>query len=145
MLNEIAEQSSTILIDSINSGIQASMKSGHTADVQNMLSKIIDHDFIKVVRIVNSDGKIKHSSNTSEAGQSISARELTALNKSTQDKFFSSDTKSNDFDSFSKILNSEECHSCHSASQPYIAFIEIELSLKKFTQYIKKEQINSVV
>src|SRR6185369_11555523 len=49
------------------------------------------------------------------------------------------------FDAYSKIPNASECHDCHAASNHYIARLETELYLQNLSQYIKKEQVDSIV
>jgi len=144
MLVDIAEKNSIVLVESILASIQSSMKLGHLAEVNDILSRIKSHDYIKSLRVVNNDGKILHSSNMKEVGQYLSPDERKAVANHPEERFNLSHEEGV-FDSFSKIANSPECQGCHAASKPYIGHLETELYLSNLTTYIKNEQVNAIV
>lgn len=143
MLVDIAEQSSMILVEGILSSIHISMKLGHTFEANEILSRVKSHNYIKALRIVNDDGRILHSANKKEVGLYLSPEERNAIKTHRQDRFHFSNSD-DVFDSYSKIANPPECQGCHSASKPYIAYLETELYLQNLAHFIKQEQINSI-
>lgn len=144
MITHLTEKSSLALIESIVSNIQGAMKTGHTTAVNDILSKVKKQDHIKVLRIVNENGKILHSADRNEIGRSISETERKRLLNSNQEHYYFANDN-NEFDSYTKIVNSSECHGCHDSRKPYIAVIETEISLHELTQYINQEKKNSII
>ncbi len=144
MLEDVAEQSSVILVESIVTSIYSSMKSGHSNEIDGILADIKTHNYIKALRIVDHSGKILHSANQNEIGQRLTAEECKALATQTVDRFYFS-RKSDVFDSYSRIVNSPQCQGCHAATQATIAILETELSLQSLTSHIRKGQIDTIV
>jgi putative nucleotidyltransferase with HDIG domain len=142
MIEKIAQQSSVILVEGILSSIHAAMKSGHATEVDEILSSVKSHEYIKDLRIVDANGKILHSANKLQIGGFLSAEERQAIVSETSDRFHFSNHE-NVFDSYSRIKNTAECQVCHPASQTTIAYLETELSLSNLIQFIKQEQKNS--
>lgn len=142
MIEKIANQSSAVLVESILSSIHSAMKTGHTNEIDAILSRIKSHDYIKDLRIVDFDGKILHSAQKAQIGGYLTAEERNKLATRTEDSFHFSNHE-DVFDSYSRIKNSPECHGCHPAEQQTIAFLETELSLSSLIVFIKQEQNNS--
>ncbi len=144
MQEDLAQQSSIVLVESILTSIHTSMKLGHATEVNEILSRIKSQDYIKALRIVDSTGKILHSADRRQIGQFLPQKEYNSFIKSakTDNFFFSSERDV--FDSFSRIDNNSDCHSCHPASQTTIGFLETELSLSKHVMFIKKTQQNAI-
>jgi len=140
----LTEKSSVVLTESIVANIQAAMKTGHTTSVNAILSKAKRQDHVKSLRIVDIDGQILHSADKNDIGKSLSQEELGHLNNSTSDHYYFSNSK-NEFDSYTKIINSPDCHSCHDSSKPFIAVIETEISLDELSNFISKEKINAII
>jgi HD-GYP domain-containing protein (c-di-GMP phosphodiesterase class II) len=143
MLEEVAQQNAIVLIESILTNIHTSMRLGHETEVDDILSRVKSHDYIRAIRIVNSDGEILHSADKSQIGQHLSRDERAAIINNSKDNFQFSSAE-DIFGSFSRIANSPECHGCHSASKSTIGYLETELSLTKHVQLIKKEQQNVI-
>lgn len=143
MLETVAEKSSIVLVESIVASIRSAMKSGHSTAVNAILGDVKSRGQIKALRIVNETGDILHSANVSEVGQKLSAEECNKLATFKQEHFYFAD-ENNTFDSYTRIANSQDCHSCHSSRTPYIAIIESEISLADLNKYIRDEQINSI-
>lgn len=141
---EIAHQNAAILTESILTSIHNSMRLGHSSEVNDILNRVKFNDYILELRIVNSEGQILHSADKSQIGNFLSAEEREALRKSTQDHFNFSNSQG-EFDSYSRIKNSAECHACHPATQSTIAYLETELSLASHMQFIKEEQRNAIL
>jgi HD-GYP domain-containing protein (c-di-GMP phosphodiesterase class II) len=144
MIEHVTEKSSIVLIESVVSNIQGAMKSGHTTSVNEILSKVKSQDNIKELRIVNDQGKILHSADFKEVGKMLSPEECERLNNSKENHFYFSN-KDNEFDSYTKIANSPDCHGCHDAKKPYIAFIETEIGLDDLNRYIHLERKNAFI
>lgn len=144
MLEEVARQNSLILIDSMLSNIQTAMKFGHAKEVNKILGSIKTNDTIKSLRIVDTDGKILHSVKTSQIGSYLSPTERTALANEKRDHFNVAGERDM-FDSYTRIHNGPECQGCHPASQATIGFLEAELSVTPYLQYIQHEQMNHII
>lgn len=144
MIISLTEKSSVALIESIVANIKAAMKTGHTSAVNDILRKVRSQDHVKVLRIVDDNGRILHSANKKEVGQLLSAEERTRLTNSTQDHYYFTNGR-NEFDSYTKISNSPDCHGCHDATKPFIAVIETEISLDELTTYIQHEKTTSII
>jgi len=144
MQEDLAQQSSIVLVESILTSIHTSMKLGHATEVNEILSRIKSHDYIKALRIINSEGKILHSADKEQVGRYLPPREHTAFINSEKKAVFSFSSERDVFDSFSRIDNEPECHSCHPASQATIGYLETELSLTRHVNFIKKTQQNAI-
>lgn len=144
MLEELAEQSSVILVESIVSSIYGSMKLGHANEIDNILADIKAHNYIKALRIVDQSGNILHSANKKEIGRQLSVEERNALSAQTVDRFYFS-READVFDAYSRITNSPQCQGCHAKSQQTIAIVETELSLQALTSHIKRGHIDTFV
>lgn len=144
MQEELAQQSSIILAESILTSIHSSMKFGHATDVNQILARVKSQDYIKALRIFDTSGKILHSAEINQIGQYLQHQGFKEFVKSakTEGIFFSG--TQDVFDSYSRINNSPECHGCHPASQATIGFLETELSLAKHAQFIKTTQQNTI-
>ena len=53
MIEELAAQSSKVLVESIVNNIQTSMKTGHSGDISYILARLKSNDYIKELRIVS--------------------------------------------------------------------------------------------
>ncbi len=143
MLVDVAEQSTGILVESILTSIHSAMKFGHTAEVNEILSRVKTNDFIKVLRVVDDEGQIIHSTNPNEIGQILPLSKQGVPATSKQQQFVYS-SQNDVFAAFSRIPNTTECHGCHAASKSYIALLETELYMQNFSHYIKQEQSASI-
>ncbi|WP_246545578.1 HD domain-containing phosphohydrolase [Pelotalea chapellei] len=144
LIEDVALQTSGILVESIVRSINNSMKYGHTSGINGILSGVKNQEYIKAIRIIDDSGVVLHSANSAEVGMTISSAELQSLAKQKEDRITLS-AGSDFFHSFSKIPNTSECNGCHSASSPNIATLETELSLVHLNAHIKDDQRSSIV
>lgn len=144
VIEDLVEKSSAVLSESIANNIQSSMKAGHTTAVNQILHDAKAHDHIKELRIIDKDGTIIHSADTNEIGKELSEEERAVIINSKQNHFYFTN-KENSLDSYTKILNSPECHGCHDARKPFIAYIETEISLDKLHSYMQLEKRNAII
>lgn len=144
MIEHVTEKSSVVLIESVVASIQNAMKAGHATSVNSILKKVKSQDHIKELRIVSDDGKILHSANIKEVGLLLSTEERTRL-KSSQENHFYFSNQDNEFDSYTRIVNSPDCHRCHDSGKRFIAYIETEISLDDLTRYIDLERRNAFI
>jgi HD-GYP domain-containing protein (c-di-GMP phosphodiesterase class II) len=141
---EMAQQSSIVLVESILTSIYSAMRLGHSTEVNDILSRVKSHEYIKELRIISTEGKILHSADKKQIGQYLLPSEQKIfLDSVKKDSFFFID-RHDVFDSYSRINNSPECHGCHPASQATIGFLETELSLSKHVQFLKTTQQNTI-
>ncbi|HIJ80922.1 MAG TPA: GAF domain-containing protein [Desulfuromonadales bacterium] len=143
IIEHVTEKSSLVLIDSIVSNIQSAMKAGHTTAVNDILGKVKAQDHINELRIINENGKILHSADKKDIGKMLSDEEQAKIRNNPQDHFYFSNSK-NEFDSYTRIANTPDCHGCHDAKKPFIAIIETEISLNDLTHYIDLEKKNAI-
>jgi HD-GYP domain-containing protein (c-di-GMP phosphodiesterase class II)/methyl-accepting chemotaxis protein len=141
---EMAQQSSIVLVESILTSIHSAMRMGHSSEVNDILSRVKSHDYIKELRIISTEGKILHSANKNQTGQFLLPSEQKIFADSVKNNSFFFIDRHELFDSYSRIDNSPECHGCHPASQATIGFLETELSLSKHVQFLKTTQQNAV-
>jgi HD-GYP domain-containing protein (c-di-GMP phosphodiesterase class II)/methyl-accepting chemotaxis protein len=144
MQEVLAQQSSIVLVESILTSIHTSMDLGHAAEVNKILARVKSQEYIRALRIIDTRGKILHSSDKNQVGRYLPQPEYNAfVNSATKDSFFFSGSDGV-FGSFSRINNNSACHGCHPASQATIGFLETELSLSKHVHFIKKTQQNAM-
>ncbi len=144
MQEEMAQQNSIVLVESILSSIHTSMKLGHATDVYDILARVKSKEYIKALRIISTDGKILHSADKKQIGQYLPQAEYNIFLTNAYRSNFSYFGTHGVFDSYSRIDNKPECHGCHPARQATIGFLETELSLSKYALFIKKTQQNSI-
>jgi len=144
LIEKIVEKSSVILTESVVANIQTAMKAGHTTGINTILHEAKVHDHIKELRIIDKEGMIIHSADTNEIGKELTEEEREKTFSTKQNKIYFTNKISN-FDSYTRILNAPECHSCHDASKPFIAFIEIEISLNELTSFIRLEKRSIII
>jgi len=145
MLKTVSHQNSLIIIESILSSIETSMKLGHSKDIDTILEKTKSHSYIKSLRIVDPNGKILHSADPTQVGALLSPAERHALASETSDSFTVAGEKNDFFDSYTRIKNRPECTGCHPASVHTIAFLEAELFLSNYLQFFLQEQNNHLI
>lgn len=144
MIESIVEKSSIVLVESIVSNIQNSMKAGHTSAISAILHDAKVHDDIRELRIVDLEGRIIHSADKKDIGSELSAEEREKV-LNTKQRHFYFINKEHNLDSYTRILNSSECNGCHDAKKPVIAIIETEISLNDLAVYASAEKRNSFV
>ena len=144
VIEKFVEKSSVILIESIAANIQGSMKAGHTTAINQILHDAKVHDHIKELRIIDNEGTIIHSANKNDIGKELTEEERGKILSTKQNHFYFTN-KQNNLDSYTRILNTPDCHGCHDARKPVIAIIETEISLNDLFSYIRMEKRNAIV
>ena len=143
IIESIVKNSSLVLSESVASNIQSSMKNGHTTALNQILRDAKINDQIKELRIISEEGTIIHSADKNEIGNEIPADEFKKISGAKQNFFFFTNSASN-LASYSRILNTPDCHGCHDSRKSSIAFIEAEISLNDLTNYLRIEKRNSI-
>lgn len=144
VIETIVEKSSVVLIESVVASIQNSMKAGHTTAINSILRDAKVHDHIKELRIIDQEGTIIHSADKNDIGKEISDEERERIVNTKQNHFYFTN-KSHHLDSYTRILNTPDCHGCHDARKPVIATIETEISLDDLLNYTRIEQRNAII
>lgn len=144
LIEDAAQQTSGMLVESIVTSITNSMKFGHTSGINEILSGIQKHEYIKSLRIVDDSGVVLNSADPAEVGMTIPTGERNVLVNLKSETIHAS-TGPDYFHSFSRISNASECTGCHGTSAVNIAVLETELSLVPLTNHIKSNQINSII
>jgi HD-GYP domain-containing protein (c-di-GMP phosphodiesterase class II) len=143
MIENIVEKSSVVLIESVAANIQSAMKAGHSTELDVILRNAKIHDHIKQLRIINAQGIIAHSAVANDIGAEISPEERAKI-AATPQKHFYFTNKDNNLDSYTRIMNSPDCHGCHDPGKPLIAIIETEISLNDVNVYLDIEKRNAI-
>ncbi len=144
VIESIVEKSSVLLIESVVANIQSSMKAGHTTAINTILHEAKLHHHIKELRVIDNDGTILHSADKNDIGKELTAEERDKIISTKQNHFYFTNKKNN-LDSYTRILNTPDCHGCHDARKPVIAIIEAEISLDELAGYIRLEKKNTIV
>ncbi len=144
VIENIVEKSSVVLIESIVANIQSSMKAGHTTAINKILHDAKVHDDIKELRIIDNEGTVLHSADMDDIGKELTTEERDKILNTKQNHFYFTNNKNN-LDSYTRILNTTECHACHDAGKPVIAIIETEISLTDLSSYIRQEKLNAII
>ncbi len=144
VIETIVEKSSVVLIESVVANIQNSMKAGHTTAINEILHDVKTHDHIKELRIIDIEGTIIHSADKNDIGSELTAEEREKIMSTKQTHFYFTNKKNN-LDSYTRILNTPDCHGCHDARNPVIAIIETELSLDELTSYLRLEKKKAII
>lgn len=136
MLHEIANRNASVLIETIKSSIGNAMLSGHSEEVTGIFSRIKSREFVKSIRIVDTNGKILNSAVPGEIGQSVpdlgvqtlSARNLSVI------------PENGIFTSYARIYNAPQCYKCHPPFHETLGLLEIKLSLDYMDGFISRER-----
>ena len=144
VIETIVEKSAVMLSESIAANIQTSMKAGHTTAINAILHDAKIHDHIRELRIIDQEGTIIHSANKNDIGKELTEEERDKILNTKQNHFYFTNKEYN-LDSYTRIINTPDCHGCHDASKPFIAIIETEISLNELTRYLRLEKRNVIV
>jgi HD-GYP domain-containing protein (c-di-GMP phosphodiesterase class II) len=144
VIETIVEKSSVLLTESVVANIKNSMKAGHTTAINEILHDVKTNELIKKLRIIDNEGTIIHSAETNDIGNALSTEELEKIVSTKQTHFYFTN-KVNNFDSYTRILNTPDCQGCHDARSPVIAIIETELSVDELTRYLRLEKKKVVI
>ena len=144
VIEKIVEKSSVVLSESIAANIQSSMKAGHTTEINTILHDAKVHNYIKELRIIDQEGTIINSADKNDIGMELTEEERKKILNMKQNHFYFTN-KGNNLDSYTRILNTPDCHGCHDARNPVIAIIETEVSLDDLISYISLEKRNAIV
>ncbi len=144
IIETIVEKSSLILAESVVANIQSSMKAGHTTAIDKILHDAKVHDHIKELRIIDKEGTIIHSADSNDVGKELRDEERERILNTKQNHFYFTNQQNN-LDSYTRILNTPDCHGCHDAGKPVIAIIETEISLDDLFSYLNIEKKNTIL
>lgn len=136
MLHEIANRNASVLIETIKSSIGNAMLSGHSEEVTSIFSRIKSREFVKSIRIVDTNGKILNSATPGEIGQNVpdlGAQTLSARNLSVI-------PENGIFTSYARIYNAPQCYKCHPPFHETLGLLEIKLSLDYMDGFISRER-----
>jgi len=144
VIETIVEKSSVVLTESVVANIQRSMKAGPSTAINSILHDAKVHGHIKELRIIDTEGTITHSADKNDIGKELTTEEREKALTTKQNHFYFIN-KDNNLGSYTRILNTPDCHKCHDARAPFIAIIETEISLDDLTSYIRLEKKNAIV
>jgi len=136
MLHEIANRNTSVLIETIKSSISNAMLSGRSDEVSSIFDRIKSREFVKSIRIVDSQGKILNSADRDEIGNKIpelGQQQLPTRNLSLL-------PQEGVFISYARIFNAPQCYKCHPAALETLGLLEIKLSLDYMNGFISRER-----
>ena len=136
MLHEIANRNTSVLIETIKSSISNAMLSGRSDEVSSIFDRIKSREFVKSIRIVDSQGKILNSADRDEIGNKIpelGQQQLPTRNLSLL-------PQEGVFISYARIFNAPQCYKCHPAAIETLGLLEIKLSLDYMNGFISRER-----
>jgi putative nucleotidyltransferase with HDIG domain len=85
-----------------------------------------------------------HSADVNDVGKKLADEEREKISTSKQNHFYFTN-EHNNLDSYTRILNTPDCHGCHDAKKAVIAIIETEISLNELTRYLELEKKNAII
>ena len=116
------------LCDLIEKTTESAMRTGNTAEVQQMLESIGKIREIPYLRILSSDGTILTSTNKAEIG----AKSSEFIKSSFKANFLRPTlTSDNTINYFRNIPNRRECYGCHDRSKPVIGVIQMNYNISR--------------
>ncbi|PLX96105.1 MAG: hypothetical protein C0621_02440 [Desulfuromonas sp.] len=129
VLNQIAEQHSRILGETISNSIITNMANAQNDEVVNILEKIKKEPTIQTIRIFDESGRIIISAQPEEIGDLVGTADLLAYRSNTLT--FADTSAGNDyFSTIVPIYNSPNCYECHDASRPVLGILNVHLSVE---------------
>jgi putative nucleotidyltransferase with HDIG domain len=136
MLHEIANRNTSVLIETIKSSVANAMLSGRSDEVGSIFERIKSREFVKSIRIVDTEGKILISAERSEVGTKIPG----LGEQQSQSRNMSLFPAEGVFVSYARIFNAPQCYKCHAASKESLGLLEIKLSLDYMNGFISRER-----
>jgi putative nucleotidyltransferase with HDIG domain len=124
-----ARQNALLIAESIKFGIVNAMHSSRVDEVQNMLAGIKSQDYIKVVRIFDTSGKILKSSDKDEIGRMVGKEKLASLLSSAGNQYEIQLDNGSRLGTTTLISNSRDCHGCHGASREILGVLEVDFGM----------------
>ena len=144
VIETIVENSSVLLVESVVTNIRNSMKAGHASTISTILHEAKNHNNIKELRIIDTEGTISHSADINDIGKRLSAEELGKVLHTKQNHLYFTNEQNN-LDSYTRIKNAPDCQGCHDSKKPFIAIIEAEISLDDLSNILSLEKKNAIV
>jgi putative nucleotidyltransferase with HDIG domain len=143
LITSVTEQNAVTLTETIKSSIANAMRTGHSADVKNILADLKSQGSIKTIRISDAAGRIITSADDGEIGKRVSLKELSALSSGLyeQREVLS---KENVFSVVSAIRNSKECYGCHDASKEILGILHVDIGLDHLDNFLTSIRNTSV-
>ncbi|MBJ6723557.1 HD domain-containing phosphohydrolase [Geomesophilobacter sediminis] len=140
MLQEIANRNTAVLIETIRSSIGNAMLSGRSDEIANIFARIKSREFVKSIRIIDTNGRVLNSAVKEEIGKMVPDLDERAIPRNYN--FFSHDGV---FESYARIGNAPQCYKCHSPSKDTLGLLEIRLSLDYMTGFLEGERETAII
>ncbi len=109
--------------------VAANMLIGNREDIQRLVEMVGSKADIKLVRIFDTEGVIRFSSNPAERGNHVGATELPRYRGATDPVILSTEGGTVTHTLLQPMFNQPACHSCHSPEQKVLGILQIGLSL----------------
>jgi len=118
-------------LDIIRYGLNFAMMSGHQEDLQKMINELSQKESIYRIRIFDTNGIVKFSSNSEEINTKISMISPHHSNfNQTETKIVRIESDDEIYSSIEPILNKKPCQSCHTEKN-LIAYLDLDTHLTR--------------
>lgn len=148
IIHSLNRQKAEIVSSMIESSIRRLMKEGNAEGLSTYIREATSLSYIKKIRIVNSQGKISHSSLPSENGRLIDQDAMKKLKDLTsqpnQPNIISFMPKST-IQRFHIIKNQRECFHCHTSQDNINGILEVFMNYADSTALLKRSQLQGAV
>jgi signal transduction histidine kinase len=141
-LIDSARENAELLLHTVESSIYNTMHLGNVQDVGTILSMVGQHDQMVGVRIFHPHGIILRSSNASEVGRVVNAKDYNLYQTPKHYGIFELSPHGEVLSMVKPIYNEHACHACHGSKAKVIGVLNINYSLSRTkAQMLKASQI----
>jgi signal transduction histidine kinase len=148
IIHKISQQKAELVGSMIEKSISSYMKAGNIETVQTTLREISSSADIKKIRIINYEGKISHSSEADDVGNSVEPRTLEKMREFIANKNLSNtifEMPKSTILGLRKIENRSECFGCHRTQEKINSILEVDIDHSGAVALLQKNQIKGIV
>ncbi len=148
IIHKMSQQKAELIGSMIEKSISSYMSAGNMETVLNTLRKISSSADIKKIRVIDYEGKISHSSESVEVGNSVEQSTLEKMKEFLGEKNQSSITvgmAQSTILGLRKIENDSECFSCHSPLEQINSILEVEIDQSVAAALLQKNQMKGII
>jgi signal transduction histidine kinase len=148
IIHKMSQQKAELVGSMIEKSISSYMKAGNIESVQITLREISSSADIKKIRIINHEGKISHSSEKNDTGNTVEQGTLEKMreflaNKDQTNIIF--EMPKSTILGFRKIENKSECFGCHTAQEKIDSILEVDIDHSGAAALLQKNQLRGIV
>jgi signal transduction histidine kinase len=147
IIHKMSQQKAELIGSMIEKSISSYMTAGNMETVLNTLRKISSAADIKKIRVIDYEGKISHSSESEEVGNSVEQDTHEKIKEFLREKNQSSTTagaSQSTILGLRKIENNSECFSCHSPQENISSILEVDIDQSMAVALLQKNQMKGI-